>query len=406
MLGWCINTSWHTPSSCRAEFQVWRKHINYRLVHEYKIVCNFLLCLLFHICTRMTSISHGYVSFIYILHTLNICTFAKIFSWCLPTPADSADRFLSESTNVCCGLLPLPPAEFSSPVSAPPPICIGLRSNWGHCAASPPHLSRDPGCEAALRGGRTQTSQPPTLSSPPDTCKIGHFPPKTPPTTCLSLSLLLKTKPNVLTRGSSATVLRSWHWATHRIHGDRNSVNSPLSQCPSLLAPLVLVSLRDDPLTGSTSKALLLLVKEWTGGKIHFFTTYFDILPFSDTCILQKYTQQRKDLLEEYLQRGWVELAASLTCSSGCVLPACPLTYFCLYSSTAGPPHSPVYWGQVLACPSHRRPPTASLNPSLPIASQVSTAQMEVQPFFWLFRGFTHSLMLVSIHLGHSAWAL
>ena len=35
--------------------------------------------------------------------------------------------FLSAST--------FPPAKFSSPVPPPPPICIGLCSNWGHCAS-------------------------------------------------------------------------------------------------------------------------------------------------------------------------------------------------------------------------------------------------------------------------------
>ena len=117
------------------------------------------------------------------------------------------------------------------------------------CLPPPPHLSLTPGCEAACRGGLTQTS------SAPQPCPLiltvakldifrqrlsaRHSP-------CLSL-LQTVTKPNLLTVFPSVPVLRSCRRATHRIHGDEKLRQVPLSQCPSLLPNLVLVSLSDDP---------------------------------------------------------------------------------------------------------------------------------------------------------------
>ena len=151
--------------------------------------------------------------------------------------------FLSAST--------FPPAKFSSPVPPPPPICIGLCSNWGHCASL-----RLPTCPSLL-----------AVRPPAEAVSPKHHPPPNPvlsswqsrnwtfsakdsllATVRLCLSLLQTvTKPNILTVFPSVPVLRSCRRATHRIHGDEKLRQVPLSQCPSLLPSLVLVSLSDDP---------------------------------------------------------------------------------------------------------------------------------------------------------------
>ena len=118
------------------------------------------------------------------------------------------------------------------------------------CLPPPPHLSLTPGCEAASRGGLTQTS------SAPQPCpliltvaKLDIFRQRLSARHSLSVfkPSAAVTKPNILTVFPSVPVLRSCRRATHRIHGDEKLRQVPLSQCPSLLPSLVLVSLSDDP---------------------------------------------------------------------------------------------------------------------------------------------------------------
>ena len=58
------------------------------------------------------------------------CSLAPDF--CSSIAANVFCVFSESANDVTSSAVTFPPAGFSSPVCAPPPICIGLRWNWGH----------------------------------------------------------------------------------------------------------------------------------------------------------------------------------------------------------------------------------------------------------------------------------
>ena len=175
----------------------------------------------------------------------------------LPTQAAERLRplFIQSQSAVCCWTCFCLLRLFLRPSS--PPLCLPrLRSvlDSVQIEATVPPSASPPVPHSWLWGRLARRSHPniiptPTLSSHPDSREIGHFPPKT---LCSPHQSVFKpsaavTKPNILTVFPSVPVLRSCRRATHRIHGDEKLRQVPLSQCPSLLPSLVLVSLSDDP---------------------------------------------------------------------------------------------------------------------------------------------------------------